>query len=193
MQPTIMPTITEEAKLRSHLKDTLEDLPDNLTQYDELRLLDDLCFLLRSPLFLYTISPRLIKPSPRFPHEPHTPMSMNHDNDKSDNVFDMLHLEICIKWEDDSWTTELLPGENVLLEGRQLDVEQKMGFIQSFWWFCEEASFLAYEYKAREYAAAGARVALAKSNGRVDRRSLKLRIRFRDTVKGPAGVWIMDC
>jgi hypothetical protein len=34
-----MPTIFEEAKLRSHLQETLEDLPNNLPRYDEIRLL----------------------------------------------------------------------------------------------------------------------------------------------------------
>jgi hypothetical protein len=36
---TIMPTIVEETELRTHLKETLEDLPNNLPQYDEPRLL----------------------------------------------------------------------------------------------------------------------------------------------------------
>jgi hypothetical protein len=36
---TIMTTIVEETELRNHLKETLEDLPNNLRQYDEPRLL----------------------------------------------------------------------------------------------------------------------------------------------------------
>ena len=36
---SIMPTIFGEAKLRSHLQETLEDLPNNLPRYDEMRLL----------------------------------------------------------------------------------------------------------------------------------------------------------
>ncbi|KAH7083808.1 hypothetical protein FB567DRAFT_92379 [Paraphoma chrysanthemicola] len=209
----ILPTIPKEAKLRMHLKDTLDDLPNNLPQYNEPRLLDDLTFLLRSPLFLYTISPRLTNPVTRGTPEPLTPTSMTSDADfdKPDSAFDVSYLKIRIKWEDDSWAAQLVYGNNVLLEGRQLDIEQELGFMQSFWWFCEEASFLAYEFKAREDAA------MVRRGGKVDvegvteegrlengvdgwvtprrskagekRRSLKLKIRFRDTARGPAGVW----
>jgi hypothetical protein len=139
-------------------------------------------------------------------------MSMTSDNDKHDNAFHISHLEIRIRWHDDSWAAQLLYGDNVLLEGRQLDIEQEVGFVQSFWWFCEEASFLAYEYKAREHAAAvrtggasdleplrrneekvdGEWVAPGRSKGRENRRALKLRIRFRDTVRGAAGVWVVE-
>ncbi|KAH7067432.1 hypothetical protein BKA63DRAFT_536897 [Paraphoma chrysanthemicola] len=187
MSFAILPTIPEEAKLRMHLKDTLEDLPNNLPRYNEPRLLDDLTFLLRSPLFLYTISPRLIKPATRGTPEPLTPTSMASDAefDKPGSAFDVSYLEIRIKWEDDSWAAQLVYGDNVLLEGRQLDVEQELGFMQSFWWFCEEAIFLAYEFKAREDAA---KVTRSEKTGE-KRRSLKLKIRFKDTVRGPAGVW----
>jgi hypothetical protein len=36
---TVMPTIVQETELRNHLKETLEDLPNNLPRYDEPRLL----------------------------------------------------------------------------------------------------------------------------------------------------------
>ena len=39
MPLTTMPTIIEEAELRTHLRETLEDLPNNLPQYNETRLL----------------------------------------------------------------------------------------------------------------------------------------------------------
>ncbi|KAH3974148.1 hypothetical protein HBI56_090080 [Parastagonospora nodorum] len=198
----IMPTILEEVELRNHLQETLEDLPNNLPQYDEMRLLgeqpegtannlhltpiDDLCFLLRSPLFLYAVTSRLTPPKPSDPLPP-TPKSMTSESNKPTTIFDLAHLEIRIKWVNNSWAAQLSYGDNVLLEGRQLSVDQESGFVQSFFWFCEEASFLAYEYKARE----GAWTARKGGEGRTKdgKRALKLRIRMRDGERGSAGVW----
>lgn len=171
---------------------------------------DDLCFLLRSPLFLYAISPRLTTPSSPSTILPPTPKSMT--SDMCDTIFEVTHLEIRVKSADDSCVAQLSYGDNVLLEGRQLDVEQEARFVQSIFWFCEEASFLAYEYKAREHAwavrmgeavdveplmegnmvkADGPKM-LGRSKGRDNRRALKLKIRFRDTKRGPAGVWRVE-
>jgi len=36
---TAMPTIYEKTRLRSHLQETLDELPNNLPRYDEIRLL----------------------------------------------------------------------------------------------------------------------------------------------------------
>jgi hypothetical protein len=38
----VVPTIVEEAVLHNHLQETLEDLPNNLPRYDEMRLLGTL-------------------------------------------------------------------------------------------------------------------------------------------------------
>jgi hypothetical protein len=133
-------------------------------------------------------------------------------SDEADTSFDMTHLKIRIKWTDDNWVSQLSYGDKVLLEGRQLDVEQEAGFVQSFFCFCEEATFLAYEFQAREHAwkvsmgesvdmealvedcvGEGGRVGMA---GRVKagdkRRALKLKIRFRNTARGPAGIWRVE-
>ena len=91
-----------------------------------------------------------------------------------------------------------------------MNVEQEQGFEQSFHWFCEEASFLVYEFRAREHAFAvrmGTAVDTAplgrdtvpshdgwqmstKSKGK--RRALKLLVRLRSTGRGRAGVWRMQ-
>jgi hypothetical protein len=201
-----MPTIFEEAELRQHLQETLEELPNNLPHYDEMRLLseclytfgprplltspDDLCFLICSPLFLYAITPRLTTPlAPSTPLPP-TPKSMT--SDKPTNAFDISLLDIRIKWTDNSWVAQLSCSDNILLEGRQLNVKQEVGFVQSFFWFCEEASFLAYEYKAREGAWTPRKSGEGRSKTHVGRRSLKLKLRLRDNTRGRAGVWRVE-
>jgi hypothetical protein len=165
---------------------------------------DDLCFLLRSPLFLYAISPRLYHDSDHAT-APRTFESMT--TRMRAHIFDIAYLEIHIKWDKNSWATQLTHGDGILLEGRERNVRQELGFVQSFLWFCEEASFLAHEYKAREDAwaarkgdavdvgavvkddgANGGWKAPARSNGKGGRRSLKLLLRLKNTARGPAGV-----
>lgn len=85
-----------------------------------------------------------------------------------------------------SWAAQLSHGDNMLLEGRQLNVNQEASFVQSFFWFCEEEKFLAYEYKAREGAWAARRA--GKGGKKEGRRALKLRIRLRDGERSRAGV-----
>jgi hypothetical protein len=121
-------------------------------------------------------------------------------------IFDITSLDIHIKWDKNGWATQLMHGDSVLLEGRQRNVSQELGFVQSFLWFCEEASFLAHEYKARENAwaakkgdaanvagleqggkAGGGWKAPTRSKGAKERRSLKLIIRVKNKARGPAG------
>jgi hypothetical protein len=81
-------------------------------------------------------------------------------------------------------------------------VEEEVGFMQCFFWFVEEAAFLAWEYKAREgrvVEKSGMNaedsvwtVGRAKTKDAAGRRSLKLKIRLRDTVRGRAGVWRVE-
>lgn len=134
-----------------------------------------------------------------------------------------------------------------MLEGKHLGADREEGFEYSFWWFCEEATFLAYEYIAREGASrmeldelrmqarkeeleglelkraelegvaawktavmrwnvpaveedgwkakkplsSGAGEWRSKAVGE-ERRKLKLKIRFRDTEKGKAGIWRVE-
>lgn len=109
-----------------------------------------------------------------------------------------------IKWEHDSWITQLLYGESMLIEGRHAYVEQEVGFSQSFHWFCEEVECLRYEYKAREHAAAvclgtaidsdmvdlgeewtkGRVIRRANSLGKKKQGVVKLKIRLRETCVG---------
>ncbi|KAF1921544.1 hypothetical protein BDU57DRAFT_584629 [Ampelomyces quisqualis] len=214
-----MTTKLEETRLRNHLKETLEELPNNLPKYNQPRLLDDLTFLLCSPLFLYAMSPRLTAPDTET-YAPPTPVSMKSNKSDTTSVtshkssrFELSHLEIRIRWADEAWATQLVYSDKVLLEGRQLNAEWEEGFVQSFFWFCEEAAFLAWEFKAREGVRSeeleglGARmwnVQVADDQGwkapektqrskkREGRAKLKLKIRFRDTERGTAGVWRVE-
>jgi hypothetical protein len=178
-----------------------------------LRPRDDLSFLLRSSLFFYAISPRIKSAEISSTLVSPTPKSVMNDRDcKVANAIDVSNLDVRIHWGNGSWVTQLLYRNEVLLEGRQTNVEQEDGFFQSFFWFCEEASFLAYEYKARERATAvqrgelvdteplkqnsvigedGRRMA-ARSKAKDSRRACKLRIRFRDRAHGTAGVWCVE-
>jgi hypothetical protein len=135
------------------------------------------------------------------------------DNEtKLATAFEVTNPEIRIRWDDGSWVSHLLHCDEVLLEGRQLNAEQKLGFVQSFFWFCEKVSLLAYESKAWEHAAAvwrgdvvdaeslepvgvmedGGWNTPARSKAWPNRRSLKLKIRFRSTPRGAAGVWRVE-
>jgi hypothetical protein len=140
---------------------------------------------------------------------PPTPKSTTSDQDRQPaDGLNVSDLKIRIRWNNDSWVTQFLYGDGVLLEGRQLNVEQEIGFVQSFFWFCEEANSLAYEYKARECVMtvqkgdaidteplkhhgvideAGWRMP-GRSKAKDSRRSLKMEIRFRNTARGAAGV-----
>jgi hypothetical protein len=110
---------------------------------------DDLCFLLRSPLFLYAISLRLFHDTDHAT----APRTLESTTTRTRaHTFDITHLEIHIRWDKNNWATQLTHGDGILLEGRERNVRQELGFVQSFLWFCEEASFLAHEYKAREDA-----------------------------------------
>jgi hypothetical protein len=125
----------------------------------------------------------------------------------SADIFDLASLKIHIKWDKNGWATQLTHGDRMLLEGRERNVRQELGFVQSFLWFCEEASFLAHEYKALEDAWAvkkgeatnvvqleqggksgGGWKAPGRSKGGKERWSLKLMIRLKNTARGPVGV-----
>ncbi|KAH8725890.1 hypothetical protein GQ44DRAFT_739374 [Phaeosphaeriaceae sp. PMI808] len=177
-----MASIFGSITLLSYLKDILEGLPNNLPHYDEVQLLggtlmtDDLCFLLQSPLFLYAISPRLKRAESRPSYEPATPNSVLDDNEEPDHRLDISKLCMRIKWINNSWIVQLRYGTSAILEGCQMNVIQDVGFIQSFFWFCEEANFLAYEYRARENASA---LPIKGSEEMKKAKSLKLKLRFR--------------
>lgn len=102
-------------------------------------------------------------------------------------------LTVHIKWDGNSWATQLCYGDIMLLEGRQYHTAEEAGFTQSFLWFCEEARFLCYEFTARDYAVTGpidsAKVpstledtaceTRTNAHGQKDRRLLKLKFRTR--------------
>ncbi|KAF1828231.1 hypothetical protein BDW02DRAFT_512829 [Decorospora gaudefroyi] len=191
--------VAEGDRLRSHLEATLDNLSNDLPSYYHEQLLDDLCFLFRSPLFLYAMSPRLRRAS-----EPEdtstigmlTPQSLNDEishNPKSD--MSIANLKMDVEWDGDSWTTRLLYGDSTLIEGRQSSKTRETGFVQSFHWFCDEARFLCCEFSAREHAAAvqlGTTIdtepvdvevskTRAASKGNKKRRIVKLKIRYTRT------------
>lgn len=107
---------------------------------------DDLCFLLRSPLFLYALSPRLR----------HATNPLRVDGLIKAEDINIYALNMMIVRDDSSWTTQLLYGGTSLIDGRQYITTEQAGFVQSFHWFCDEARFLSYEFHARELTAAEA-------------------------------------
>jgi hypothetical protein len=149
---------------------------------------DDLCFLLRSPLFLYAISPRLR----------HATNSLRVNGlIKAENI-NVYALNMMIVRDGSSWATQLLHGGASLIEGRQYMTTEQAGFAQSFHWFCDEARFLSCEFHARELAAAEAlgtvvsmqravvkpvqvdlRQTRARAAAQKQRRVVKLRIRYQ--------------
>lgn len=149
---------------------------------------DDLCFLLRSPLFLYAISPRLR----------HATNPLRVDGlIKAENI-NIYALNMMIVRDGSSWATQLLHGGASLIEGRQYMTTEQADFAQSFHWFCDEARFSSCEFHARELAAAevlGTAVSMqravvelvqvdlrqtrARAAAQKQRRVVKLRIRYQ--------------
>ncbi|KAF1940049.1 hypothetical protein EJ02DRAFT_313560, partial [Clathrospora elynae] len=194
---SMSPAATVEARFRRRLRNTLDELPSQLPPYNEGQLLDDLYFLLRSPLFLYAITPRLHRANTS--PEPLATGLMTPDSMKDgcfpkesgcEDDLDIAKLHMDIKWDGNSWATQLQYGESVLLEGRQLNNIEEISFARSFQWFCEEARFLRYEFKARDHAAAvrlgtaidtepvevRGEMSRAASDGKRRRRIVKLKI-----------------
>jgi hypothetical protein len=149
---------------------------------------DDLCFLLRSPLFLYAISPRLR----------HATNSLRVNGLIKAETINVYALNMMIVRDGSSWATQLLHGGASLIEGRQYMTTEQAGFAQSFHWFCDEARFLSCEFHARELAAAEAlgtvvsmqravvkpvqvdlRQTRARAAAQKQRRVVKLRIRYQ--------------
>ncbi|CAO2655299.1 Nn.00g103630.m01.CDS01 [Neocucurbitaria sp. VM-36] len=209
MKPSFSPTSIDENRLREHLESTLQGLADKLPSYNQGRLFDELCFLLRSDLYHYAISPRLQQVNVlklRLPNNVVTPKFQANESDHEDllkpsNEIRIPLLNVSITWDGDSWATQLRYGRVMLLEGRQYNTTQEAGFVQSFQWFCEEVHFLWYEYRARERAAAarlgttdesrgvrlgrkktmGSEKTRAESEGDKERRNLKLKLRLSNT------------
>jgi hypothetical protein len=84
-------------------------------------------------------------------------------------------------------------------EGQQIGVEQEVDFVQCFFWFVENASFLAWEYKAREGIVVeksdvdrGWTMGVRARSKDVAERSLKLKIRIKGSARGRAGVWRVE-
>jgi hypothetical protein len=171
-------TDVEEDRLRSHLQNALNELPNDLPSYKKEQLLgqyspyltlvkltatiDDLCFLLRSPLYLYVVGPRLRharQAAERSRVRMLTPESMDGGiaspgtKPEPEDGIDTENVNMDVQWNGDSWVTRLSYGASMLVEGRQR-AAQKAGCVQSFRWFCDEARFLCYEFSAREHAAA---------------------------------------
>ncbi|KAG9191321.1 hypothetical protein G6011_09409 [Alternaria panax] len=167
--------------LRSHLENWLHGLPGKLPPFDQTQLLDDLCFLLCSPLFLYAVSPRLCHAkSPWRSSGPKKPVGIS-----------IYALNMMIVRDDNGWATQLLYGGTPLIEGRQYIATGNSNFTQSFYWFCDEARFLSCEFHARDEATAEAlstvvdpepavvetRQTRARTAGQKQRRIVKLKIR----------------
>ncbi|KNG52435.1 hypothetical protein TW65_00247 [Stemphylium lycopersici] len=206
--PPPAPEVAKEGTLRSRLQQVLDELPQNLPTYHHEELLDDLCFLLQSPLFLFAVCPRLRTgelPPESSPTGISTPQSL-YEGDKFDNTYygtetgpDSEKLGMEIKWDDNSWVTRLLHGGSALIEGRDCRTTEEAGFHQSFHWFCEEATFLCCEFRAREHAAAvsvgsaidGELMAMnglqtrAADQDKKKRRLVKLKVRLRTTSGRP--------
>ena len=157
--------------------------------------IDDLCFLLHSPLFLYAIAPRLRRATTSLKSDAQnlvTAGSLVNGTKKAEEIY-RYGLKMMVVWDGNSWATRLLYGETPLMEGRQYKTTEKAGSGKSFHWFCDEVRFLSCEFRAREHAAM---VALgsavdteltevevgqtrAKSEGKRQRRIVKLKIRYK--------------
>jgi hypothetical protein len=157
--------------------------------------IDDLCFLLRSPLFLHAIAPRLRRATTTSEANAiglKTPDSLVNGNEKEYGI-DTSALNMRVTWDGDSWATRLLYGDSSLIEGRQYNTTKKASFVPSFHRFCEEARFLSCEFHAREHAAMvtlGTAVdseptevevdqTRVGSEGNKQRRMVKLKIRYK--------------
>ncbi|KAI4933172.1 hypothetical protein J4E85_003576 [Alternaria conjuncta] len=182
-------------RLRSHLQSSLDDSLGRLPSHDRTQLLDDLCFLLRSPLFLYAIAPRIRRAaatSERAATGLMTPSSLADERAKEEGI-NISALNMRVGWDGESWATQLLYDNISLIEGREYKTTKKAGYAPSFHWFCEEARFLSYEFHAREQLAMVApsdavdaeprevegRQTRAKSAGMKERRVVKLSIRYK--------------
>ncbi|KAI4636952.1 hypothetical protein J4E93_010742 [Alternaria ventricosa] len=186
---------SQKDKLRSHLQSALDDSLGKLPAQDRTQLLGDLCFLLRSPLFLYAIASRIRRAtatSERAATGLMTPNSLADERVKEDGL-DISALNMKIGWDGESWATQLLYDNISLIEGREYNTTKKAGYAPSFHWFCEEARFLSYEFHSREQIAMSApntvveaepkevegRQTRAKSAGTKQRRIVKLSIRYK--------------
>jgi hypothetical protein len=121
-----------------------------------------------------------------------TPDSLVNGDGKEDGV-DVSALTMKIAWDGNSWATQLRIGNVSLIEGRQYKAAQEASFTTSFHWFCEEARFLSYEFHAREHVVMVApdtvvaseqkvmemRMTRARSEGKRQRRVVKLKIRYK--------------
>jgi hypothetical protein len=167
----------EGDRLRDHLQNALSELPNDLPTYNKEQLLgqyspyftlnklttttDDLCFILRSPLYLYAMAPRLRRAERAAetsrirmltPKSTYSGISSPEAKREPNDGIDTQNLIMDIQWSGECWVTRLLYGESMLVEGRQR-ASRKAGFVHSFRWFCDEARFLCYEFSAREHAA----------------------------------------
>ncbi|KAI4614490.1 hypothetical protein J4E83_007144 [Alternaria metachromatica] len=182
-------------RLRSHLQSSLDDSLGRLPSHDRTQLLDDLCFLLRGPLFLYAIAPRIRRATASSQRDTTglmTPSWLADECVKEEGI-DISALNMKIGWDGESWVTQLLYDNISLIEGREYNTKKKAGYAPSFHWFCEEARFLSCEFHAREQLAMVApsdavdaeprevedHQTRAKSAGKKERRVVKLSIRYK--------------
>ncbi|KAF2126644.1 hypothetical protein P153DRAFT_399404 [Dothidotthia symphoricarpi CBS 119687] len=180
--------------LRTHFRNALNGLPGGLPKYDQEGLLDGLCILLCRPLFLYAIAPRVRRESYNADSTFGEKVSQAlQDSDKKCNDdkgidIDISKLKVKIKWtanatstediEDNSdgdgdvgaWATQLLYGDNVLVEGRQVGITREDSFVQSFAWFCDEVEFLQFQFRGQSLAT-----------------PLKLKLKLNLKAKSPVG------
>ncbi|KAI1526582.1 hypothetical protein PtrSN001C_010183 [Pyrenophora tritici-repentis] len=157
IRPELLALFPSKDDMLCRLECALDKLP-NLPKYKHNKLLFQLCFLLRSPSFLYTMTLRVRAEDRRL--EPlatriQTSQSLQtkqggHDSELPIKRINVAKLNIEVKWEEDgnSWVTRLRYGESNLIEGRHLRTTKDAGFVQSFKWFCEEVEFLYYEYRS---------------------------------------------
>ncbi|KAH7371028.1 hypothetical protein BKA66DRAFT_444432 [Pyrenochaeta sp. MPI-SDFR-AT-0127] len=203
---SFLPITRDKNMLRSHLESTLRALLNNSPKYDENELIENLCFLFKSPLFYFAIRPRLRQAKQSHYETVWRAESLEDHIYKTNGVHPFSKLNVRITWDGQSWATQLLYDESMLLEGREMHAKLEKGFEQSFHWFCDEARCLWYEFKGREHAAAvrlgtaldstevglGAERTKGTANARAKirrekrkQRIVKLKIRLRDTYAGP--------
>lgn len=112
-------------------------------------------FLLNSPLFLYTISPR-VRSAESYLHKP----KLRGTVVPARCTIEPHCLGIVTTIDHDGCFTQLRYGTSVLIDVREparapgQNTDQQRIREKSIQWFCEEIEFLGNEYRAREQAAA---------------------------------------
>lgn len=117
--------------------------------------MDDLVFLLQSPLFLYAVGPRLRSANRSF-RDPTQDATKHPDS----LMIEVYQLSVLVRYDGGCCVAQLRYGANVLIDARDLgsaheaNDSRDKALKRCLKGFCAEIAFLGCEYRAREGAAA---------------------------------------